>query len=255
MYNNIYVKNLPIEWNSEGKVRELFETFGRIESIKVDGNDKGTYAFVCYAPPADKKDDREYGPACAARAVEALHDKALPGFSTKLYVREALKKGERAIERTRDTLKYKNSKKRCNLYVKNFPENITKQQLEEIFSPFGDIESCRLFQSPADQNLNIYAFVCFKTPDSAIKAKQDLTGRQLYNSGKPLYINFYEIKEVRALQNEEAKDKQDFKLYQAEHAMNNFDNVNREELMQRLYQLLAIMPQFKQHFQGGQQPR
>lgn len=250
VYNNIYVKNLPTDMKDEKKVRDLFEAYGRIESIKVDGNDKGTYAFVCYA--AEDKEDREYGPICAAKAVEALHDKCLPGHSTKLYVREALKKTERAVERQRETLKYKNSKKRCNLYVKNFPENITKTQLEEIFSQNGgEIESCRLFASPTDPTQNLYAFVCFKTPDMALKAKQELGGRQIANSGKPLYINFYEIKEVRALQNEEAKDKQDFKMYQAEHAMNSLDNVNREEIMQKLYQLLAFMPQLNQQVRGA----
>jgi len=250
VYNNIYVKNLPTDMKDEKKVRDLFEAYGRIESIKVDGNDKGTYAFVCFA--AEDKEDREYGPTCASKAVEALHDKCLPGHSTKLYVREALKKTERAIERQRETLKYKNSKKRCNLYVKNFPENITKAQLEEIFSQNGgEIESCRLFASPTDPTQNLYAFVCFKTPDMALKAKQELGGRQIANSGKPLYINFYEIKEVRALQNEEAKDKQDYKMYQAEHAMNSLDNVNREEIMQKLYQLLAFMPQLNQQVRGA----
>jgi len=39
----------------------------------------------------------------------------------KLYVRHAMNKGEREIEKKKDTIRYKASKKRCNLYVKNFP--------------------------------------------------------------------------------------------------------------------------------------
>jgi len=247
-YNNIYVKNLPVDFDEE-KVKEMFTAYGRIESLKVGNNDKGAYAFVCYS--SEDKADREYGPMCAQKAVEALHDKEIEeGSGKKLYVREALKKTERALERQRDTLKYKNSKKRCNLYVKSFPENTTEEQLRDIFSDFGDIESLRLFSSPTDETIKLYAFVCYKTPDMAIKAKQELSGRPVFG-GKPLYINFYEIKEVRALQNEEARDKQDYKMYQAEHAMSTLDNINREELMQRLYQLLACMPQLKQQV-GGQ---
>ena len=54
-----------------------------------------------------------------------LNGKILDG--QELYVKEALKKEERAMEKTKEMLRYKNSKKRCNLYVKNFPPNTTKQ--------------------------------------------------------------------------------------------------------------------------------
>ena len=62
----------------------------------------------------------------------------------KLYVKEALKKSDREAERIRDTIKYKNSKKRCNLYVKGFPENVTEEELRQYFECFGEIESLRL---------------------------------------------------------------------------------------------------------------
>ena len=37
------------------------------------------------------------------------------------------------LEKTRDTLRYKTSKKRCNLYVKNFPNQWPKEELENLF--------------------------------------------------------------------------------------------------------------------------
>lgn len=124
-FNNIYVKNFPDEWN-EDQVRELFVPYGRIESLYVSKNDKGAYAFVCFN--AEDKNDREYGPKCAGDAVEGLNGKDM-GNGKKLYVKEALKKSEREIEVTREALKYKNSKKRCNLYVKGFPQNTTEETL------------------------------------------------------------------------------------------------------------------------------
>ena len=42
-------------------------------------------------------------------------------------------------------MKYKNSKKRCNLYVKNIPEDSTEDSIKELFGQFGEIESVKLF--------------------------------------------------------------------------------------------------------------
>lgn len=91
-------------------------------------------------------------------------------------------------------LRYKNSKKRCNLYVKNFPQGTTKEELEKLFTPFGTIESIKLL--PTD-GPHLYAFVCFEKPESAIEAKNNLNSIS-YN-GKQLYVNHYEIKEQRDL--------------------------------------------------------
>lgn len=62
-----------------------------------------------------------------------------------LYVTAALKKSEREKELAHETLKYKNSKKRCNLYVKNFDASTTEENLIALFSPFGEIESLKLY--------------------------------------------------------------------------------------------------------------
>jgi polyadenylate-binding protein len=82
-----------------------------------------------------------------------------------LYVKPALSASKRKEELLRETIKYKNSKKRCNLYVKNFDPNCTDKDLHEIFKDFGEIESIKLF--PVDKVEKAYAFVCFKTPDQA----------------------------------------------------------------------------------------
>ena len=44
-------------------------------------------------------------------------------------------------------------------------------------------------------SVNSYAFVCFKEPGQAFNAKSNLHN-QVYD-GKTLFINFYEIKEMR----------------------------------------------------------
>lgn len=115
-------------------------------------------------------------------------------------------------------MKYKNSKKRCNLYVKNFPGNTTKEQLQQLFEKYGEIESIKVFYAkdkpdapPTAEKEALYAFVCFKNPESASKAKAELHTSQF--NGKQIYINHYEIKEQRKAQIEEIKDKADFENY------------------------------------------
>lgn len=209
IYNNIYAKNFPLHY-TDVEVRALFTRFGRIESMKFDKNDKGSYAFICFN--SEDRTDREYGPKCAERAVAELNGidnidgQELPD-KKKLYVKEALKKDDRKAERLRDTIKYKNSKKRCNLYVKGFPETMSEDELRQLFAKYGEIESLKM-HPPGEGVKKHYAFVCFKKPDEASSAKEALT-----INDKTLTINHYEIKEIRELHNEAAKDKHDFQQF------------------------------------------
>jgi len=164
IFNNIFVKNIPDSWQ-EPQIRAAFEPFGRISSLFLQKNDIGTFAFVCFG--SEQEGDREYGPKCAAAAVEAMHGKVIEG--KELYVRDAKSKQDRVKELELETLKYKSSKKRCNLYVKNFDPTTTEEDLRNLFVQFGDIESLRLFQQK--DNKMPYAFVCFKTPDAASSCK------------------------------------------------------------------------------------
>lgn len=78
-------------------------------------------------------------------------------------------KSEREIEKKKETIRYKASKKRCNLYVKNFPPSWTEDDLRTTFGQYGTIEKIRL--EPKGKAGNSFAFVCYKTPDSAASAK------------------------------------------------------------------------------------
>lgn len=78
------------------------------------------------------------------KAVEELNGKQIDDKHT-LYVREALKKSEREQEKKREMIRYKNSKKRCNLYVKNLSPEVKKEDLEKLFGEHGTIENVRIF--------------------------------------------------------------------------------------------------------------
>jgi RNA recognition motif-containing protein len=43
-----------------------------------------------------------------------------------------------------ETIRYKSSKKRVNLYVKNFPNNWTDVELRHEFEKYGELENVRL---------------------------------------------------------------------------------------------------------------
>mgnify|MGYP003757084597 CR=1 FL=1 len=130
--NNLYFKNIPVDM-SEAQVKELFEPFGTIKSLVIFKNDIGQYGFVCYEDKDGK--DKMYGPQCVTKAIEQLMNREMtPGPNgLKLYVRHALNKSQREQEKLMDTIRYKSSKKRVNLYVKNFPNNWTTVELTHEF--------------------------------------------------------------------------------------------------------------------------
>jgi len=247
LINNVYVKNIPLTYTDD-QVKDMFKAFGNIKSLVLMKNNIGQYGFVCYDDPQGT--NKEYGPECAQKAIDGLSGKEM-GDELKLYVRHAMKKSDREIEKKRDTLRYKTSKKRCNLYVKNFPNQWPKEELENLFKQFGAIENIKLEKG---RNGN-FAFVCFKQPDSAAVAKSTLNNTTY--DGKTLMINHYEIKEQRKIQIEDAIDKADFEKYQAQQtgAFHLNDLTSHPHMTQILQQLLDIMQQNQQmnaHFNNSE---
>lgn len=236
LINNIYVKNIPNE-KSEQDITDLFKPFGNIKSLVVQQHAIGQFAFICYDDPSGQ--NKEYGPQCAQKAIDEMNDREIIPGQAKLVVKHALKKAEREIEKVRDTIRYKASKKRCNLYVKNFPNEYTKDDLMNLFKTYGEIENIRVERGKATGNA--FAFVCYKEPTDAAKAKQNLQNHNC--DGKMLMINYYEIKEVRKLQMEEARDKADWEKYQAQQTggLKWNDLTSQPHLAQMLQQLLGII--------------
>jgi len=164
MFNNLYVKNYPDNFSDE-ELKNLFAPFGNVASLAQMDHANGKFAFVCYM--SEDKNDHQYGPEKAFEAIEALNGRDM-GDGKILYVKPALAASRRKEELLRETIKYKNSKKRCNLYVKNFDPKFTDKDVMGIFAEYGEIESVKMF--PIDKPEKAYAFVCFKTPDQAQQA-------------------------------------------------------------------------------------
>lgn len=81
--NNIYVKNIPSNWNEE-KLRQEFGKFGNIKSLVLIQHKDGAFSFICYQDKEEK--DHEYGFKCAQQAVTELNGKTIEGQENPLYV-------------------------------------------------------------------------------------------------------------------------------------------------------------------------
>ena len=162
VFNNIFIKNMPDHWAEPDLLRH-FKTFGNITSAFMNKTESGVFAFICYGN-ANNTQDREYGPLCAAKAVEAMHEKLIDGKT--LYVRPALKKRERERQLAHESFKFFTSKKRCNLFVKNFPDDVSENDLRSCFASYGEIDSIRVFTSHESGRIS-HAFVCYKSPEVA----------------------------------------------------------------------------------------
>jgi polyadenylate-binding protein len=213
-YNNIYVKNFDPSWD-EAKLREVFGKFGNIHSVMMKNdinNAERKFAFICFHDPENK----DHGFQAADRAVQELNDPNPNG----LYVQPALTSIERQGVIRREQQRFKNSKKKCNLFVKNFPPEFTDENLRQLFGDHGEIESVKILPTHEGQP-SCRAFVCFKQPDSAALARSKL--HQQIFQGKQLYVTNYELPEIRKKQQAEAKDKADFYNQRKQFATNTID--------------------------------
>ena len=188
--NNVYVKNFDAKWDQE-KIKEIFSKFGLIKSVftkeeevkieakNADGTEQSEpqvvlrkFAFVCFEDP----DDKEAGFISAEKAVQELNDKEVDGC--KLYVQPALTAIQRQGVIQREQQRFKNSKKKCNLFVKNFPVEFGIEDLRPHFARYGEIESIKILPTH-DGQPSTRAFICFKQPDSAAYARGNLHGSPL----------------------------------------------------------------------------
>ncbi|BFZ11158.1 hypothetical protein BsWGS_14197 [Bradybaena similaris] len=185
-YNNVYIKNFGEELD-DAKLRELFETYGKIISAKVmyegTGKSRG-FGFVSFEEPE-----------AAERAVNMLNGSELGG--KQLYCGRAQKKTERQAELKEKFEKIKleriNRYQGVNLYVKNLDDGVDDERLRKEFSQFGTITSAKVMGEGGRSRG--FGFVCFSSPEEATKAVTEMNGRIIV--AKPLYVALAQRKEDR----------------------------------------------------------
>ncbi|KAK9693040.1 RNA recognition motif [Popillia japonica] len=172
---NLIVNYLPQTMTQE-EIRSLFSSIGEVESCKlirdkVTGQSLG-YGFVNYHRPED-----------AEKAINTLNGLRLQNKTIKVsYARPS----SEAI-------------KGANLYVSGLPKNMTQQDLEALFSPYGRIITSRIlcdnitvrqFVTGAGENLPGVGFIRFDQRLEAERAIQELNGTIPKGSTEPITVKF-----------------------------------------------------------------
>ncbi|XP_049844992.1 ELAV-like protein 3 isoform X16 [Schistocerca gregaria] len=176
---NLIVNYLPQTMTQE-EIRSLFSSIGEVESCKlirdkVTGQSLG-YGFVNYHRPED-----------AEKAINTLNGLRLQNKTIKVsYARPS----SEAI-------------KGANLYVSGLPKNMTQQDLENLFSPYGRIITSRIlcdnitvrqFVSGAGDSLPCLSkgvgFIRFDQRIEAERAIQELNGTVPKGSTEAITVKF-----------------------------------------------------------------
>lgn len=81
-----------------------------------------------------------------------------------------------------------------NVYIKYLDDQVDDQRLRDEFSKFGTITSAKVMRDENGKSKG-YGFVCFSSPQEAIKAVNDMNGRIL--STKAIYVALAQKREDR----------------------------------------------------------
>lgn len=169
---NIFIKNLDKSIDNKA-LCETFGAFGKILSCKIALDDKGKslgYGFVHY----EKQES-------ADASIMQLNGKLLNDKQVFVGPFIPKKERDRATEGKR---------KFTNLYIKHIRDDVTDEQLKELFSKFGSISSVYL-QKDVDGRSKKFGFVSFEDPEAANAAMSDMQGKDdipEVQEGKKLYI-------------------------------------------------------------------
>ncbi|ODM95108.1 ELAV-like protein 4, partial [Orchesella cincta] len=163
---NLIVNYLPQTMTQE-EIRSLFSSIGEVESCKlirdkITGQSLG-YGFVNYHRPED-----------AEKAINTLNGLRLQNKTIKVsYARPS----SEAI-------------KGANLYVSGLPKNLTQQELESLFSPFGRIITSRILCDNITGLSKGVGFIRFDQRVEAERAIQELNGTIPKGSTEPVTVKF-----------------------------------------------------------------
>ncbi|XP_050314604.1 polyadenylate-binding protein 4-like [Anthonomus grandis grandis] len=166
---NVFIKNLDRSIDNKA-MYDTFSAFGSILSCKVAQDENGTskgYGFVHFETEE-----------AANKSIEKVNGMLLNG--KKVYVGRFIPRKEREKELG------EKAKLFTNVYVKNFGEDLSEEQLRNMFEKYGKITSYKIMNKD-DGKSKGFGFVAFESPDAAEGAVEALNGKEIVE-GKPLYV-------------------------------------------------------------------
>jgi len=178
---NIFIKNLDKSIDNKA-MYDTFSAFGNILSCKVaqdpTGDSKG-YGFVHF-------ETEEAG----VNAINKVNGMLLNG--KKVFVGRFVPHKDREVELG------EKAKKFTNCFVKNFPEDLTEEDLQEMFTKFGKIASIKLMKNDEDEKHKGFGFVSFEDAEVAEAAVTELNGKEI--NGKTIYVGRAQKKAERQME-------------------------------------------------------
>jgi len=177
---NVFIKNLDPHIDTKS-IYDTFSMFGSILSCKIavdeEGKSKG-YGFIHFETEE-----------AAQKAIDKVNGMLLDGkvvFVGKFQPRSARL---HAIGETAHSFQ--------NVYVKNFADKLTDDQLQKLFEKYGTVSSCVAMKAP-DGTPRGFGFVSFENPDAAQKAVEALNGYELPDTDLKLTVCRAQKKSERA---------------------------------------------------------
>ena len=140
----VYVRGFPKTY-TPADLRSLFLPFNCRRKIKITDKDNKHYALLKFENCFE-----------AEKAIGKFHKFELEG--NKLYVRYCYNSKEYNLKNVYPNITYsntnhksfrkeeklRNKEKKRTIYMRNFPEEITENEVKEIFGKYGDIEHLKL---------------------------------------------------------------------------------------------------------------
>merc|ERR1712226_155333 len=178
---NVFIKNLDKTIDNKA-MYDTFSAFGNILSCKVaqdaSGDSKG-YGFVHFETEE-----------AALQAIDKVNGMLLN--DKKVFVGRFVPRKEREIELG------EKAKRFTNVYVKNFNEAMTEEDLQKMFEKFGKITSIKLMRSDEDEKNKGFGFVSFDDAETAESACAELNGTEV--NGKTIYVGRAQKKAERQME-------------------------------------------------------
>lgn len=191
---NLYVKNLPIEFNEEN-VKSLFVKYGAVTWTKVYLDEQNRKSAIV-----------SYDNESSANMAKELNGSNLLG--NELYVDTFQKKTDRRrilSSKINDNNYRLNSQfKNCNLHIRNLPYEITEEAFHEVFSKFGEIKSLKIPKMLLTTKVmgqfkeylmnKGFGYVCYFDQESTRAAKEELNGKifpGFENWKRPMLIDIF----------------------------------------------------------------